>query len=49
MVRMRNYTITAAVLVVLFLVSLASAQICDEEVWLETSDGTIEISHLQSM
>ncbi len=46
---MRNHAIAAAVLVVLFLVSLASAQTCDEEVFLTTSDGTIEISHLQSM
>jgi len=46
---MRTHTTTAVVLVVLFLVSLASAQTCDEEVFLTTSDGTIEISHLQTM
>jgi hypothetical protein len=44
----RNHT-AAAVLVALLVVSLASAQTCDEEVRLETSDGTIEISHLQTM
>ena len=46
---MRHCTITAVVLVVLFLVSPASAQMCDEEVLFATSDGTIEISHLQTM
>ena len=46
---MRTHTTTAVVLFVLFLVSLASAQTCDEEVLLTTSDGTIEISHLQTM
>jgi hypothetical protein len=46
---MRTHTTAAVVLVVLFLVSLASAQMCDEEVLLTTSEGTIEISHLQTM
>ena len=32
---MRNYAIAAALLVVLFLVSFASAQTCDEEVLFE--------------
>lgn len=46
---MRTHTTAAVVLIVLFLVSLASAQTCDEEVRFETSDGTIEIYHLQTM
>ena len=44
---MRDHT-AVAVLAVLLLVSLASAQTCDEEVFLTTSDGTIEISHMQT-
>jgi len=46
---MRRHTTAAALLVMLLLVSLASAQTCDEEVFFTTSDGTIEIHHLQTM
>jgi hypothetical protein len=45
---MRTRT-AAAVLAVLLLVSLASAQTCDEEVIVETYDGTIAILHLQTL
>ena len=45
---MRHYVTAVTLLAALLLVSLASAQTCDEEVRLETSDGTIEIFHLQT-
>jgi hypothetical protein len=46
---MRAAVTVAALLAVLAASPLASAQWCDEEVLFDTSPGTIEITHLQSL
>ena len=42
-------TRTTAVLILLLMVSYSAAQTCDEDVLLETYDGTILVSHLQTL